>query len=798
MRRLVLVLSFVLMAARVFAQDSLALDKLYLGTAGCVLRAGSGSPEGAVTGAVCDTYLQSNTADLWTKISGTGNTGWSLMPRVEAANIWTTGQTISGTEAYLYLYESDQGANLKRWRWNATGGTLALQTVDDAGSSVLATPISVTRTGVTTLTGRADISSTAPSLNLYESDRGADAKFTRWIAENEQILLESVNDAYSSSSTLITIARASGATTFAGSVAINGAFLTLTGNLNSDLTPHTTDLFNLGSASKLWNQAFISTLNATVFQQTTATLFGGYSIVGKSTGSFAADVATAATTINFGQSMTVGNWVLIRAHDTGGTIKAEYVTVGSLVSGTTYNVTRDLAAAHGTDPAWSSGTPFLVLGASGDGRIEMLAHDGKPRILFTTQGSAFNTQNDRGLIGNLNGYFGYATDIYGAAFGDPSAANITLDATNGFRVRSGTTDYAKLASGTLTIGAAAGNRLAWDGTNLTVVSQNLTINSSGVVLAASATFAADSAYRFTRPSGGFGQTGDHFGLGASSGGSIQYLELDNTAVGTGASNDADAEIILTATGWDVSAVAAIPAAKLTLKSNGGGLTTVSAVLSARDTIDFTSTITRVSAAFRTGFANDTTAYSQTDAAIVANNAGEALGVAGSTTFANLNFYIGGTTARRATLSITTGGTQGGKLAFFTKPDSAGDVAQAGYFFHDGSFVVGAPTGANKGAGTINAQAVYDDNVLLTDYVFDLFYDGRTAHRVPEYGKRLYSLAETTAAGRELRRLPWMPTRETFEQDRAVGAMIGRLWFGQEQQQLYIQQLEARITALERR
>lgn len=33
-------------------------------------------------------------------------------------------------------------------------------------------------------------------------------------------------------------------------------------------------------------------------------------------------------------------------------------------------------------------------------------------------------------------------------------------------------------------------------------------------------------------------------------------------------------------------------------------------------------------------------------------------------------------------------------------------------------LVGSPTGGYKGTGTINAQAVYDDNTLLTDYVFD--------------------------------------------------------------------------------
>jgi hypothetical protein len=41
---------------------------------------------------------------------------------------------------------------------------------------------------------------------------------------------------------------------------------------------------------------------------------------------------------------------------------------------------------------------------------------------------------------------------------------------------------------------------------------------------------------------------------------------------------------------------------------------------------------------------------------------------------------------------------------------------------DGLLMTGA-TGADKGAGTINATAVYDDNVLLTCYPFDQYLDG---------------------------------------------------------------------------
>ena len=40
---------------------------------------------------------------------------------------------------------------------------------------------------------------------------------------------------------------------------------------------------------------------------------------------------------------------------------------------------------------------------------------------------------------------------------------------------------------------------------------------------------------------------------------------------------------------------------------------------------------------------------------------------------------------------------------------------------DGALMVGAPSGGMKTAGTINAVAVYDDNSILTDWVFEEYY-----------------------------------------------------------------------------
>ena len=41
----------------------------------------------------------------------------------------------------------------------------------------------------------------------------------------------------------------------------------------------------------------------------------------------------------------------------------------------------------------------------------------------------------------------------------------------------------------------------------------------------------------------------------------------------------------------------------------------------------------------------------------------------------------------------------------------------------GGALFGNPTGGDKGTGTVNAQAVYDDNSLLSCYVFDQALDG---------------------------------------------------------------------------
>ena len=197
---------------------------------------------------------------------------------------------------------------------------------------------------------------------------------------------------------------------------------------------------------------------------------------------------------------------------------------------------------------------------------------------------------------------------------------------------------------------------------------------------------------------------------------------------------------------------------------------------------------------------DTHTLTQSNAVVSGSSNSEGFGVSGGTqSLVNMNFYADAGTngQRRATIQAQRACTsnRGGQMLFYSKPDATAgtDVALAGMIDCNQGLVWGAPTGGSKGAGTINAQTVYDDNVVLTDSIFDLHYDGYTA--LPNPG-RLYTMAEVQVVTATEHRLPWMPTKTTFEKERSLGGMITRLWQGQEQQQLYFFDLEARITALE--
>lgn len=119
-------------------------------------------------------------------------------------------------------------------------------------------------------------------------------------------------------------------------------------------------------------------------------------------------------------------------------------------------------------------------------------------------------------------------------------------------------------------------------------------------------------------------------------------------------------------------------------------------------------------------------------------------------------------------------------------------------------VVGSPTGGDKGAGTINAVGVYDDNVLLTDYVFDTYLDGGIAkadagnERASTFDPSLLDISAFSDKWKLRRALPAMPTRAEWTADGtlSVGDLAQRLWETVEIQAVHIAQLNDRLQKLE--
>lgn len=222
--------------------------------------------------------------------------------------------------------------------------------------------------------------------------------------------------------------------------------------------PALTDTYDIGSPTALYRQSFISQMNALIFAENTIQLIGGWFMVPKYAGKLPA-VASGDVVIDLGVAsggiIAPNDFILIRSYDTGGTIKAEYIQVGTNAGGTTWNVTRDVAGTHVTDPSWADGTPFVLLGTTGDGRIELNAAD-TPRISLITQGATYNAQVEVVRIGDLNASFGYVSQTWGITIGRYGVASntwLSFDLTNGIRIGNNATVIGQWATnGNVSIG----------------------------------------------------------------------------------------------------------------------------------------------------------------------------------------------------------------------------------------------------------------------------------------------------------------------------------------------------------
>jgi hypothetical protein len=149
---------------------------------------------------------------------------------------------------------------------------------------------------------------------------------------------------------------------------------------------------------------------------------------------------------------------------------------------------------------------------------------------------------------------------------------------------------------------------------------------------------------------------------------------------------------------------------------------------------------------------------------------------------------------------------------FTNEISNNNIYQGGMTIYGAvnikdSMIIGSPTGGDKGSGTINAVAVYDDNVLLTKYALDyylsdsfdksLYINEKVAvDRFVLYADMCKNLDEYNKYVINNKVLPTFADIELKGERPSVGELGQRCWEELEIKTIHIMQLNDKIKILE--
>lgn len=279
--------------------------------------------------------------------------------------------------------------------------------------------------------------------------------------------------------------------TISGTITVGADVLVSTGYF-SNIGALTKKFLTLHCA-ELWVETLVA-------QNTIATI-GGRVLVGP-TNILTVDAGTGATSLTFKyNNFANGDRIYFEANGA-----VEWMAVTSGPSGSAgayvYTVTRNLDGSGAN--AWTAGDAAFNTGTTGKGFIDLYSTSGVlsgsgPTIVGNVRtGTTYSDIAPRWAVGNLkNVGFGdstdpYTSDVYGAAFGNPDAAWIKIDPTNGVRI--GHDDTTKIAldpSGGASFEAG-----------------DVTIDEDGIRIAVSTSSSDTSAYLF----GLVGDTANGFGL----------------------------------------------------------------------------------------------------------------------------------------------------------------------------------------------------------------------------------------------------------------------------------------------
>jgi len=410
-----LFIAFMLLALATSAvAQTVTAERVKLTTGPCMVRSGSGDPDGVVVGNICDAWLRSDTGTLYLKTTGTDHHGWTLLT--------SGGVTGTGTGGYLtgWTGTSTLGATgLTYTTSSITGGTWNAGAVTSSGNIAA-------NGGSFTSTDNLSITPAASKYLILNSGSG------------QSIWLNPAS----------------------GYVMPNFPYQINLGSLASKyLTLH---------AAELWVETLVA-------QNTIATI-GGRVLVAPTTTLTADLPAAQAYLYTKHNNLTAGDRVYLEANGKVEFLAVLNITAcpsGCEAGHTTdyiLGVTRDLDGSGAND--WYAGDAVLNTGTTGDGFIDLYSVSGVlsgygPTIVGNVRtGTTYNNIAPRWAAGNLYNLYDYGADTYGFAAGNYATTWVSVDATNGFRINYGGAERVHIdASGnaafTGTVTASAGAIGGW-------------------------------------------------------------------------------------------------------------------------------------------------------------------------------------------------------------------------------------------------------------------------------------------------------------------------------------------------
>jgi len=194
------------------------------------------------------------------------------------------------------------------------------------------------------------------------------------------------------------------------------------------------NLFEVG------NIACRGMFRTSVFQKNVINVISGSFVVTPNGDTLDADMtALDNATLTIKGTVTLAVNDILRLKEVNGvSVEDEWMRVTSTSNAPTYTVTRDLAGSYtpNNNPTWKKGAAVVDYGQAGDGGVYMTASDSNSPYLsiYDHTGTPWSSINTRLRLGNLNGYLGYSTDLYGIAIGETDKF-LKYDPTNGLRIK---------------------------------------------------------------------------------------------------------------------------------------------------------------------------------------------------------------------------------------------------------------------------------------------------------------------------------------------------------------------------